>query len=156
ERRRVSRELHDSVGQLLTALQLAVQQLKQSTAPPAARVSPLADVERLAEELGRTIHDIAYRLRPTILDDAGLHAALVQQLTEWSGRTGIEVDFEADAVQTLRLPPEIETACYRVVQEALTNVVRHAQARKVSVVVSCHGGSATLAIEDDGVGFDPE
>src|SRR5207253_2998224 len=84
------------------------------------------------------------RLRPTILDDAGLHAALLQHLTEWSGRTGIEVDFEADAVQTLRLSPEIETACYRQEQEALTNVDRHAEASKVSVVISRHCGWPTI------------
>src|SRR5205814_2797471 len=92
----------------------------------------------------------------TILDDAGLHAALDQLLTEWSDRTGLVVDFTADAVQSQRLTADIETACYRVVQEALTNIARHAQARRASVSICRHEGCATIAVEDEGVGFDTE
>src|SRR5262249_45435714 len=94
--------------------------------------------------------------RPTVLDDVGLYAALAQHIAGWSDRTEIEVDYEAAAVETERLPADIETAVYRIVQEALTNVARHAKAHRVSVTISRHGGDVTVAVEDDGVGFNSE
>jgi len=152
ERRRVSRELHDTFGQLLTALTLSAKAARDAAPLPAATDARLAEVQRLADELGRVAHDLAVRLRPTALDDVGLFAALGQ----WAARAGVEADYEASAVEAERLPRDVETAVYRVVQEALTNVARHAGARRVSVVISRHGESVTAAVEDDGVGFDAD
>jgi PAS domain S-box-containing protein len=155
ERRRVARELHDSVGQLLTALSLAVKAAREA-APPSSSAARLEEVERVAHELGRAVRELAFRLRPPALDDLGLDAALAQHLRSWSASVGVEVDYQSSGVQAERLPPDVETAIYRVVQEALTNVARHAQARQVSVVVARHDAHVAAVVEDDGVGFDPE
>lgn len=156
ERRRVARELHDSVGQLLTALRLAVRAARDSAPLPPPTTERMADIERVTDELGRAVHDLAVRLRPTALDDLGLHLALAQHLADWSARTGVEVDYQPAGIEAVRLPADVETAVYRVVQEALTNVARHARARRVSVTVGRHDDHATAAVEDDGVGFDPD
>jgi PAS domain S-box-containing protein len=154
ERRRVARDLHDSVGQLLAGLSLAVKAVAASAPLPAPAAERLAVVQRVADELGRQVHGLAVRLRPTALDDFGLAAALGQLVGEWSAQAGVPVDLQTVGLESGRLPPAAETALYRVVQEALTNVARHARANSVSVVVSRHDGQATAVVEDDGVGFD--
>jgi PAS domain S-box-containing protein len=156
ERRRVARELHDSVGQLLTALTLAVKAAREAAPLPPASDARLGEVERVARDLGQAVRDLAIGLRPPALDDLGLDAALAQHLRNWSAGTGIEVDYQPAGVHAERLPPEVESAIYRVVQEALTNVARHARARQASVVVARHGGHVAAVVEDDGVGFDLE
>jgi PAS domain S-box-containing protein len=155
ERRRVARDLHDSVGQLLAALALAVKAVSAAGDLPTGAADRLAEVERVAELLGKEAHALAVRLRPTSLDDIGLEAALGQLVSDWSARIGVRADFHATGLDPGRLPSESETTLYRVVQEALTNVARHARATRVSVVVSRQGGHATAVIEDDGAGFDP-
>lgn len=155
ERRRVSRDLHDQVGQTLTALTLAVRATRDAGALPAPVSARLSDVQRAAEELGREVHELAVRLRPTALDDLGLHAALGQLLSDWSARTRIEVDCQLADLEAARLPPDFETVLYRVVQEALTNVARHARAARASVVVQRVNGCVIAVVEDDGVGFEP-
>lgn len=144
ERQRLARDLHDTVGQTLTGLALA------------AAAGQLEQVRRLADELSRELHDVAVRLRPTALDDLGLAAAARELVAEWSARAKVPVDFQAVGAEALRLPREIETALYRVVQEALTNVARYAGATRVSVVVGRREEEAVAVIEDDGFGFDPE
>jgi signal transduction histidine kinase len=156
ERRRVSRELHDSVGQLLASLRIAIKAAADSGPLPAAANDRLMDVQRLADLLGKEVHGLAVRLRPTALDDLGLEAALVQLVDELSARAGIEVDLQTAGLQPVRIPDEVGTVLYRVIQEALTNVGRHARARSVVVTAIRHDGHATAAIEDDGIGFDPE
>ncbi len=155
ERRRVARELHDSVGQLQVALLLGLRAVRDSAPLPPAALAQLDEVQKVAEELGRATHDMAIRLRPTVLDDVGLYAALQHDLHEWSTRTGVEVQFQAVGMESNRFPPEIETALYRVIQEALTNILKHAGARLVSVVVEKRGAEAIALVEDNGVGFDP-
>jgi signal transduction histidine kinase len=93
-------------------------------------------------------------LRPTVLDDFGLVPALERLTTNFAEQTGIEVDLEAGAIAD-RLPPEVETAVYRIVQESLTNVAKHSHARRVSVLVTRSNGTIKAVIEDDGQGFDP-
>ena len=154
ERRRVSRELHDSVGQLLAGLALAVKAVGAPGELPPSAAERLAEVQRVADALGKEAHALAVRLRPTSLDDLGLEAALGQLVSEWSARTGSRADFHATGLG--RLPPEVETTIYRVVQEALTNVAKHARATQVSVTVSRHEGVAMAVVEDDGAGFDLE
>ncbi|MBX9583153.1 MAG: PAS domain-containing protein, partial [Gemmataceae bacterium] len=144
ERRRVSRELHDSFGQLLTGLVLAVRAARDAGPLPPPAAAALDQVGKLAGELARVSHDLAVRLRPTALDDLGLVSALGQLVAEWSSRTGVEADFDAAGLGAGRLPPDVETAVYRIVQEALTNVARHARAGRVSVVVGRADGRATV------------
>jgi PAS domain S-box-containing protein len=156
ERRRVARELHDSVGQLLSALLLTVRAARDAGPLPPAVLARLDEIHRLADELGRTTHELAVRLRPTALDDVGLSAALRHYVEEWSAMTGTEVQFQTVGLESARLPPDVETTLYRFVQEALTNVLKHAGARHIGVVVERHDGRAIAVVEDDGVGFDPE
>lgn len=154
ERRRISRDLHDSVGQLLAGLLLAVKAVEVAgpLAPETAR--KLDDVHKLAKDLGREVHALAVRLRPTALDDLGLEIALEQLVREWSTRSGVPADFHA-SLGPGRLPPDVETALYRIIQEALTNVAKHAKASNVSVSVNRQDAVVIAAVEDDGVGFDP-
>lgn len=155
ERRRVARDLHDQTGQLLAALALAIRAVETSGGLPAAAAGRLGEVRRVADELGRQVHGLAVRLRPTALDDLGLRATLQTELTGWAARTGVTTDFQTVGLDDRRFPPEVETTLYRVVQEALTNVVKHARARTVSVVVEWVGGHGVAVVEDDGAGFDP-
>ena len=97
---------------------------------------------------------MAIRLRPTARDDFGLKAALGSFIKDWAERTGIDIHFQAVGLEPTRFNPEVETALYRVIQEALTNITRHARAKLVSVVVERRAGAALALIEDDGVGFD--
>jgi signal transduction histidine kinase len=149
ERQRLARELHDETGQALTSILLGLKQLEGAEAESVARlrelvVATLQDVRRLAVEL-----------RPKVLDDFGLVPALERLTTGFAEHTGIAVDLEAGSI-TDRLPPEVETAIYRIVQEALTNVAKHSSARRASVLLTRADGTIKAVIEDDGQGFDPE
>jgi signal transduction histidine kinase len=148
ERQRLARELHDETGQALTSILLGLKQLEGVEPESVAQlrelvVATLQDVRRLAIEL-----------RPKVLDDFGLVPALERLLTGFAEQTGIAVDLEAGTM-TDRLPTEVETAIYRIVQEALTNVVKHSGAQRVSVLVTRSDGRIKAVIEDDGRGFDP-
>ncbi|KQP80352.1 histidine kinase [Methylobacterium sp. Leaf117] len=157
EQRRIARELHDQVGQTVTGLSLGLKSLERILAEgtPEAAERQVQWLQALAGEIGRDIHRAAVDLRPTALDDLGLREALATLLREWSKRHDIRADLEflGDA---LRIPPAIETALYRIVQEALTNVLKHARAATVSVSVEHRPDEIRVIIEDDGVGFDPE
>jgi PAS domain S-box-containing protein len=144
ERRRVARDLHDTVGQTLTGLSLA------------AAGGRAEQVRELSGVLARELHEVAVRLRPTVLDDVGLEAAVRVLAEEWSRRTRVAVEVQAVGLDGGRLPAEVETVLYRVVQEALTNVAKHAGATRVSVVVGTRDAEAVAVVEDDGVGFDPD
>jgi two-component system, NarL family, sensor histidine kinase DevS len=148
ERQRLARELHDETGQALTSILLGLTQLEGAEAESVAQlrelvVATLQDVRRLAVEL-----------RPKVLDDFGLVPALERLTGAFAEQTGIDVDLEAGAVSE-RLPPEVETAIYRIVQESLTNVVKHSHAQRVSVLLTRAKGRIKAVIEDDGKGFDP-
>jgi signal transduction histidine kinase len=155
ERGRISRELHDRLGQDLTALKLGLQNLRRQGFPALAAGEDLSRLEKLAEGLMRDIHRLAWELRPPVLDDLGLGLALQRYAAEWSRNTGVPVDWHAGAdMENDRLPQEYETTLYRVAQEALTNVARHAQAKRVSVLLERRSGFVSLIVEDDGLGFD--
>ncbi len=156
ERRRIARDMHDTVGQTLTALALGIQALRDAGPLPQATLCRLDVVQRLADELAGQVHDLATRLRPTALDDLGLEAAAGHLVADWSVHTGVNADFQSDGLTAERLPSEVETTLYRVVQEALTNIAKHARARRVAVVLGRNDGYAVAVIEDDGIGFDPE
>jgi signal transduction histidine kinase len=154
ERGRVSRELHDRLGQDLTALKLGLQILgKQQPCPPAVRGS-VSKLEGLADRLMRDTHRLAWELRPAALDDFGLAIALRRYADEWAALSGVPVDFHSQGMNAHRLPPEIESTLYRITREALTNVFRHAKARRVSILVERRAEQVSLIVEDDGQGFD--
>jgi two-component system, NarL family, sensor histidine kinase DevS len=154
ERRRLARELHDETGQALASILLGLKALDEKTDDPAARAS----IEELRELVVATLQDVrrlAVELRPSALDDFGLVAALERLADSFAEQSGISVDFQA-AIADERLPEEAETALYRIVQESLTNVVKHAQARRVSILLTRTNGMVKAVVEDDGRGFDPE
>jgi signal transduction histidine kinase len=151
ERRRLAREMHDETGQALTSILLGLRAIED--APDAAQAK--AASAGLRDLVVATLHDVrrlAVELRPKALDDFGLVPALERLTETFAEQTGIDVGFE-HALGAERLPGEIETALYRIIQEALTNVVKHAAAEHVSVVVARRGGAVTAVIEDDGRGF---
>lgn len=156
ERRRIARELHDQLGQHLTALSLGLKLVEDMTPDPSPAGERLHALQTLTDQIGREMHDLALELRPTALDDLGLAAALANYTEGWAERNGVEMDFHSSGLDDNRLPPALETAVYRVVQEALTNVRRHAAAKRVSVVVRRLDGVLSSVVEDDGRGFDPE
>lgn len=153
ERRRVSRELHDSLGQLVTGLLLGLKTLPRAADGQQGRIE---DLERLADRIAREMQHMAVELRPPALDNLGLRLALQGQMEEWSQRYGIECDFHAVGVDGERFPAEVETTLYRVVQEGLNNVVKHAGATRASLVLERRGGVVGTILEDDGRGFDVE
>jgi PAS domain S-box-containing protein len=154
ERARISRELHDQLGQELTALKLGLRLVKnQGASVPAVRES-VGKLEHLAGGLMQAIHRLAWELHPAVLDDLGLEAALRRYTSEWSESNQVPVDFHATGMDNGRLPLDLETALYRVTQEALTNVLRHAKARHVGVLLERRADLISVIIEDDGAGFD--
>jgi two-component system, NarL family, sensor histidine kinase DevS len=152
ERRRIARELHDETGQALTSILLGLKSLEEQLEAEQSR----AAVSSLRERVVTTLQDVrrmAVELRPKALDDFGLEAALERLAQSFGEQTGISVDLEV-ALSDERLPGEAETALYRIVQESLTNVAKHAHARTVTIVVTRGASSVTAVVEDDGVGFD--
>ena len=156
ERGRISRELHDRLGQDLTALKLGLQLVKkQGPFTPSVQAS-IGQLEKLADTLMQDIHRLAWELRPAALDDFGLDMALRRYASEWSEHNGVAVDFHSQGVETHRLPTELETTLYRITQEALTNVLRHAKAQRVGVLLERRPDDVLLIVEDDGQGFDAQ
>jgi signal transduction histidine kinase len=153
ERRRLARELHDETGQALTSILLGLKPLEQSAASSEARAE-VAAVRDLVVSTLQDVRRLAVELRPSALDDFGLVPAVERLAETFREQTGLQVDLEAQ-LGVERLPSEAETALYRVVQEALTNIVKHAGADRVSVLLSRKDGAAVLVVEDDGSGFEP-
>jgi signal transduction histidine kinase len=158
EQRRIARELHDQVGQTVTGLSLGLKSLEtqlEGGASDPGMAHQVRWLQSLVAEVGRDIHRAALDLRPTALDDLGLQKALAAYAEEWSRRHGIELDFQVLGSEG-RLPSDIETAVYRIVQEALTNVLKHAGARSVSLVLDRRADRLRVIVEDDGTGFEPD
>jgi signal transduction histidine kinase len=156
ERRRIARDLHDQMGQLLAALGLGLKMLEDATPDSSPTRSHLARLRELTNLIGHEGHQLALELRPTSLDDLGLRTALVNYIESWSERCGVEVDFQSIGLDGERLSPLLESTLYRVVQEALTNILRHARATRVSLILQRSGDQVLLVVEDDGCGFDTE
>jgi signal transduction histidine kinase len=153
--RRIARELHDQVGQTVTGLSLGLKGLERALGEEGQR-EQVRWLQGLTSEIGRDIHRAAADLRPTALDDLGLLKALQAYCSDWSERYGVTADVQAigGGWEDERLPMEVETVLYRIVQEALTNVLKHAEARNVSVVIERKDGLTRLIVEDDGQGLD--
>ncbi len=154
ERRRIARELHDQIGQVLTAVQLNLQTIQGMCLTPEA--SPyLKDTIDVVDEALRLVRDLSVDLRPPQLDDLGLVTALRWYVDRYAQRTGVRADVLVElADHDDRFSRDLETACFRIAQEALTNVVRHAQAKRVLVQLTRGRSDLLLTVKDDGVGFD--
>jgi len=152
ERQRLARELHDDIGQSLTLIKLRLQAVQQL--PPEMDPSPqLEAVIKAVEHTLERVRALSQDLRPAVLDDLGLVPALRSYIQRLCQHSGLDIQFYADSLA--RLDGEVETACFRIVQEALTNVLRHAQARHVKVTLRRDGQDLLVQVRDDGVGFDP-
>jgi two-component system, NarL family, sensor histidine kinase DevS len=152
ERQRLARELHDETGQALTSILLGLKPLEEALKGHPA----LAALAELREQVVSALQDVrrlAVELRPAVLDDFGLVPALERLTDSFAEQSDIRVDFHSALGET-RLPSEVETTLYRVVQESLTNIVKHANAHNISVSIAPRGSTVAAVIEDDGAGFD--
>ncbi|HEX6615925.1 MAG TPA: CheR family methyltransferase [Gemmatimonadales bacterium] len=156
ERRRLARELHDQLGQHLTAFALGVDEVRRLVGEYPAAEQRLGQLEELARSMMRDAGYLALELRPPELDDVGLTSALETYVEQWAGRYGVAAEVAVTGWTEREVPPETGTTLYRIAQEALTNVARHAGARRASVVVERSDGAVRLVVEDDGTGFPVE
>ena len=156
ERRRISRELHDQVGQQLAALMMGLKALNAESHGRQSALATLRQLQGLTDELSREVHTLAWGLRPPALDDLGLHKALYNYAEEWAERSRVAVDFHSAGFEGGRLPFPHETALYRIAQEALTNVLKHSGADRVSVILERRADHVLAVVEDNGRGFDVE
>ncbi len=155
ERKSISRELHDEVGQMLTALRMELAGLVElRTGTEDHFRAHLDGAKRLAEQSLRALRDMAMGLRPSMLDDLGLGSAVQWQARQFSKHASLPVNVQLQGVPP-SLPEPYRTCVYRVVQEALTNCGRHAQARTIDIAIGCQDGGLSVSVKDDGVGFDP-
>jgi signal transduction histidine kinase len=154
ERRRLARELHDETGQALTSILLGLRGLEDVHDEVALKAT-VAEVRDLVRSTLQDVRRLAVELRPKALDDFGLVAALERLTDNFAEQTGMTVEFVSNLPGDGRFPPEVETALYRLVQESLTNIVKHARAKGVSILLTSTSESVTVVVEDDGVGFEP-
>jgi PAS domain S-box-containing protein len=152
ERQRIARDLHDHVGQQMTALKLKVSAL--AGLPPTGVQTQVADVQNLLDDLEQQLDFMAADLRPAVLD-VGIVAALRDFVDAWTDTYGIRAELHTVGMDGQRLSPEVETHVYRVAQEALHNVYKHAHATRVSVLLERRADEVVLVVEDDGRAFDP-
>lgn len=153
ERKRIARELHDQTGQPLTFLIMTLKVLEEARSLTEVRAR-IEDLRDTVLQILKQVHDLAFELRPSVLDDLGLLAALRHYLRGYKYRFRLPIDLQVVGFDGHRLSPDMETALFRIVQEALTNVARHAQASNVSVVLENRATSVMLIVEDNGRGFD--
>ena len=156
ERRNIARELHDEAGQALASLRFGLRLLEREIDEGGNVTGRVTELMQRTDAVIDGLHRLAVDLRPASLDHLGLEAALRQLTRSTGSRFGLAVRFKARGSSSERLPAAVETALYRVVQEALTNVVRHARATRVDVLVQRRGDRVIVMVEDDGVGFEPE
>ena len=154
ERRRVSRELHDEAGQLLSSLTVGLRLLEHEVERPEAVLAQAANLKQIVHAAQESLHRLATDLRPAALDHLGLVPALGQLAAKLSGKGGLVIQLETVGFDGCRLTPELDIALYRVAQEALTNAVRHSDAKNVSLVVERGENGIMMVVEDDGRGFD--
>ena len=153
ERRDIARELHDEIGQVLTAVKLRLEMAAAGVLPPL--VERLREIERLVDDVVATVRRLSLTLRPPLLDEFGLCCALSAHLERFSAQTGVAVTFNAADLERRRLPLDIETAAFRIVQESLTNVARHAGVQRAYVHLKLeHSGHLEIRVVDAGCGFD--
>lgn len=152
ERSRLARDLHDEVGQLLTALKIDLQDIQHGEVRD-SRFSPLTDSLELVDRLLTQVRTLALDLRPSLLDDLGLVSALRWYANRQATRNGWTLSLAVEGMEG-RVPASIEVTCFRVAQEALTNIAKYARAKTINLALRRQDGEVTLVIQDDGVGFD--
>jgi PAS domain S-box-containing protein len=156
ERRRIARELHDQFGEQLTTLGLKVSMLKEAGDAQETLSGQIEALETVVKQLDRDVDHMVWELRPTVLDDLGLQAALANHVENWSKHFGVSVEMHLAGFANERLPPAIETTLYRIAQESLNNVAKHARARNVDVILERRSDHVSLIVEDDGIGFEAD
>jgi signal transduction histidine kinase len=156
ERRHVARELHDEAGQALASLRFGLRVLEREAAEGGGVSGHVAELIRTTDAVIDGLHRLAADLRPASLDHLGLDAALRQYARSTAAAYGLDVRFKARGFTGERLPAVVETALFRAVQEAMTNVVRHARASRIDVLLEHRGDRVMAMVEDDGVGFEPD
>ncbi len=156
ERKRIARDLHDHLGQQLIAMRLKLEILKRTSGEDERIVKQIDELLQVTKKIDSDVDFLAWNIRPSALDDIGLVAALDRYVHEWSKLFGISVDFDASRLSPQRFAPEAETNLYRIVQEALNNVAKHAGAKSVDILLKSRDGSVVMIIEDNGGGFSPE
>ena len=156
ERRRIARELHDGLGQDLTVAKIMIQGLCREDNTPQAREAAIADISKLIDGALQQVRSVSYLLHPPMLDEVGLRSALGWYVDGLSKRGGIEITMETQLPDSPRLPAELETALFRVIQEALTNVFRHSRATKAWVTLTRKENEIVAMVRDNGVGLREE
>jgi len=151
ERRQIARELHDAIGQILTGLSLMLKTV--TTLSLEEQKVRLREASSMVNDLMKVVREQSLNLRPSMLDDLGLLPTLLWHFERFSAHTGVQVFFQHNGIAETRFPGDIETAMYRIVQEALTNVARHANVKAVEVIVRANNGSLRLGVIDKGKGF---
>jgi signal transduction histidine kinase len=156
ERKRIARDLHDVLGQNIVALRIGLSQLKNKIPCDSAALPGIKDLEELTTEMGKQLHYLTLELRPSSLDDLGLFASIAVFVEHWTDRFGISADFHNELGKEFSQGSLIESMVYRIVQEALMNVAKHARATKVDVIIEKHKGQLIVLIEDNGCGFNAD
>lgn len=154
ERHRLARDIHDQLGQQLTALRLKLEALKHQSGKREALQSELSELLRITSQLDGDVDFLAWEVRPLALDDLGLAQALQNYVIQWSRRVNMVAEFHTTGLGDQRPPVEIENNLYRIAQEALNNVAKHTSATRVDILLERRGEDLTLIVEDDGKGFD--
>lgn len=154
ERRAIARELHDEVGQALTAIKVELAVAQGTILAAGGPANVLDDARSISEGVLHTVRDLSHLLHPSVLDDLGLGAAVSWYLKGFARRHGVRVDLVQDRMEA-RLQPEAELTAYRIIQESLTNVAKHARAHSCRVYLQRLVSTLLVAVEDDGIGFDP-
>jgi signal transduction histidine kinase len=155
ERRVIARELHDEIGQALTAIKVELAVAQRTIEGAGVSTHALDDARSISEGALHAVRDLSRLLHPAMLDDLGLPAAVESYLNGFGKRHGLRVDLLQEGMEQ-RLAPQTETAAFRIVQEALTNIARHARASSCRVYLQRLTGTLLVTVEDDGVGFDPD
>jgi signal transduction histidine kinase len=153
ERRSIARELHDEVGQVLTAIRVELANAQRQIEAGGGNAAPLTALRSITDGALSTVRDLSHLLHPAMLDDLGLPSAIEWYAKGFERRHGVRVELEQQGMDE-RLTADTEAAVYRVLQEALTNIARHAQARLCRITLHRSGDTLTVAIQDDGIGFD--
>jgi signal transduction histidine kinase len=159
ERRRIARELHDQTGQALTSLLVWLRALEaEADGSGRLTISParLQELKAIVADTLDGVRDLALELRPSVLDDLGLVPALQRYVRTCQERHQLAIDFQTVGLEGVRLPLSVETALYRIMQEALTNVVQHACAHRVGLLLEARAGVVVAIVEDDGCGFEAD
>ena len=153
ERKHIARELHDEIGQVLTAVRINLQSIELSQ--PSSIENQIAEDIRVIDEALKRVRDLSFELRPSLLDDLGLAAATSWYVERYTKRAGMTAEVQIDSeISEARLPREVETACFRILQEALANVARHAQAEHVWITLRSLDCVLLLSVKDDGIGME--